>query len=96
MLNCSVVSDSATLWTVAHQAPLSVGSSRQEHWGGWPCPPPGDLPHPGIKAASLMSLALSAGFFTMRATGRPTGTVTVFSFTFVISKPSVRPDIYHS
>ena len=36
----------ATLWTVAHQAPLSVGFFRQEYWPGLPCPPPGDLPHP--------------------------------------------------
>ena len=36
---------------VAHQASLSMGSSRQEHWSGLPCPPAGDLPDPGIKAA---------------------------------------------
>ena len=35
----------ATLWTVAHQAPLSMGFSRQEYWSRPPCPPPGDLPH---------------------------------------------------
>ena len=33
-----------TLWTVAHQAPLFLGFSRQEYWSGLPCPPPGDLP----------------------------------------------------
>ena len=49
----------ATLWTVAHQAPLSMGFSRQEHWRGLPCPPPGDLPDPAIKPASLMSPALA-------------------------------------
>ena len=38
-----------TPWTVAHQAPLSMGFSRQEYWSGLPCPPPGDLPNPGIK-----------------------------------------------
>ena len=43
----SVVSDSATPWTVAHQGPLSVGFSRQEYWSGLPCPSPGDLPDPG-------------------------------------------------
>ena len=43
----------ATLWTVARQAPSSMGFSRQEYWTGWPCPPPGDLPDPGIKPASL-------------------------------------------
>ena len=38
-----------TLWTVARQAPLSMGFSRQEYWSGLPFPPPGDLPDPGIK-----------------------------------------------
>ena len=45
---CSVVSDCATPWTVAHQAPLSVEFSRQD-WSGLPCPPPGDLPNPGME-----------------------------------------------
>ena len=44
-----------TLWTVACQAPLSMGFSRQEYWGGLPCPSPGDLPHQGIEPASLAS-----------------------------------------
>ena len=48
----------ATPWTVAHQAPLSMGFSRQEYWSGLPCPPPGDLPDPGIKPTSPESLAL--------------------------------------
>ena len=39
----------ATPWTVARQAPQSVGFSRQEYWSGLPCPPPGDLPHPGVE-----------------------------------------------
>ena len=51
-MRASVVSDSATPWTVAHQAPLSIGFSRQESWSGLPCPPPGDLPDPGIEPAS--------------------------------------------
>ena len=42
----------ATPWTVAHQAPLSTGFSRQEYWSGLLCPPPGDLPNPGIKPGS--------------------------------------------
>ena len=54
----------ATLWTVAQQAPLSKGFSRQEHWSGLLCSPPGDLPNPGIKPASLISPALADGFFT--------------------------------
>ena len=53
----------ATLWTITWQAPLSVGSSRQEYWSGLPCSPPGDLPKPGIKPRSLMS-ALTGGFLT--------------------------------
>ena len=57
MLSCSVVSDSATPWTIAHQAPLSMGFSRQEYWSGLPFPPPGDLPHPGIKPMSPASPA---------------------------------------
>ena len=52
MLSCSVVSNSATPWTVAPQAPLSMGFSRQEYWSGLPCPPPGDLPNPGIEPRS--------------------------------------------
>ena len=40
------------LWTVAHQAPLSMGFSRQEDWSGLPCPPPGELPEPGIQTVS--------------------------------------------
>ena len=47
----------ATLWTVAHQAPLSMGFHRQEYWSGLPCPPPGNLPHPGTEPASPASQA---------------------------------------
>ena len=43
----------ATLWTIAHQAPHSVGFSRQEYFSGFPCPPPGYLPDPGIKPSLL-------------------------------------------
>ena len=41
-----------TLWTIAQQAPLSMGFSKQEYWSGLPCPPPGDLPNPGIEPVS--------------------------------------------
>ena len=54
-----------TLWTVALQAPLSIGFSRQEYWGGLPCPPPGDLLDPGIKHMSLASPALAAGSLSL-------------------------------
>ena len=56
-----------TLWTVACQAPLSMGFSRQ-YWSGLPFPSPGDLPNPGIEPASLISPALAGGFFTISAT----------------------------
>ena len=42
----------ATLWTVAHQAPPSMGFSKQEYWSGLPFPSPGDLPNPGIEPGS--------------------------------------------
>ena len=57
-----------TPWAVARQAPLSVGFSRQEHWSGLPCPPPGNLPHPGIKPTSP---AMAGGFFTTEMPGEP-------------------------
>ena len=60
----SVTSDSATLWTVAHQASLSVGLPRPDYWSGLPFPPQADLPDPGIKPASLMSPALAGRFLS--------------------------------
>ena len=57
-----------TLWSVDCQARLSMGFSRQEYWGGLPCPSPGDLSDPGIKPASLTSPLLAGGFITPSAT----------------------------
>ena len=57
-----------TLWSMAHQAPLSMGFSRQEYWSGLLCPPPGDLPDPGIELGCLMSPELAGDFFTTLAT----------------------------
>ena len=57
-----------TPWTVALQALLSIEFSRQEHWSSLTFPTPGNLPHPGMEAASLASSALAAGFFTSAAT----------------------------
>ena len=51
-----------TLLTIAHQAPLSRGFSRQEYLSGLPCPHPGDLPDPGIKPASYISHVLASVF----------------------------------
>ena len=50
--------------TIARQASLSMGFSRQEYWSGLPFPPPGDLPDPGIELTSPVSVALAGGFFT--------------------------------
>ena len=58
----------ATPCTVARQAPLSMGFSRQEHWSRLPLPPPGDLPHPGMELASL---ALAGRYFTIEPPGKP-------------------------
>ena len=67
----SVMSDSAPPWTVAHQAPLSMEFSSQGYWKGLPCPPPGDLPNPGIKPGSPMLQADSLP-------SEPPGTLSVF------------------
>ena len=56
-----------TPWTVACQAPLSMGFSRQEYWSGLPCPPPGNLPDPGIEPVALTSPA-SAGRLSATST----------------------------
>ena len=70
-----------TLWTVAHQAPLSMGFFRQKYWSALPCPPPGDLLDPGIEAASLVSpsdgdslhncLHWQVGFLLTKPPGKP-------------------------
>ena len=70
LLSCfSHVQLRATLWTAALQAPLSMGFSRQEHWSGLPCPPPGD-PSLGIKPASLMSPAKAGGYLPLVPPGK--------------------------
>ena len=58
----------ATPWTVAHQAPPSMGFSRQEYWSGLPFPSPGDLPDPGIESRSptLQVDALTSAFTQAR------------------------------
>ena len=69
MLSCfSHVRVFVNPWTVACQAPLFMGFSRQEYWSGLPCPPPGDLPDPGTEPLSQASSALADGFFTTSAT----------------------------
>ena len=61
----------ATLWTIAYQAPLSMGFSRQEYWSGLPRPPPGDLPNPGIEPTSLAFPALQADSLPTEPPGKP-------------------------
>ena len=63
----------ATPWTVAHQASLSIESSRQEYWSGLPFPPPGDLPDLGIEPMSPASPGKADGFFTTCATWEALG-----------------------
>ena len=58
------MSDSATPWTVAHQASLSMGFPTQHYWIALPLPPPGDIPNPGTEFASPASSALVVRFFT--------------------------------
>ena len=64
----SVVWVFVTLWTVAPQAPPSMGLSRQEYWNGLPCSSPGDLSNPEIKSVSLTSHTGKGRFFTTNAT----------------------------
>ena len=61
----------ATLWIVAHQAPLSMGFARQEYRSHLPFPPPGNLPDPGIEPMSPMSPALQADSLPLSHWGRP-------------------------
>ena len=65
-----------TLWTAAHQAPLSMGFSREEYWSGLPFPPPGDLPDPGreprvSEPVSLVSPALKEDSLPTEPPGKP-------------------------
>ena len=79
-----IVSLCATLWTVAHQAPLSMRFSRQEHQSGLPCPPPGDLPNPGIEPRSP---ALAGRFLTTGPPGKLSP-----SYNGTNAPPSVTPN----
>ena len=76
----------ATPWTVAHQAPQSVGFSRQEYWSGLPCTPPGDLPDPGIEPGppSLQNSLPS------EPPGKPTGSLRSLVLNLASKKPSSR------
>ena len=73
LIQCSIPQSClfATLWTVVHQAPLSMGFSGQEYQSGWPFPPPGDLPNPGTEPTSPMSPAFQADSLPTEPSGKP-------------------------
>ena len=72
MLSCySHVRLCVTLWTVACQIPLSMGFSRQEYWSGLTCPPPRDLPEPGIELCLLHLLPWQASSLPLAPPGKP-------------------------
>ena len=77
---CLVMSDYfffPTPWTVARQAPLSMGFSRQEYWSELPLSLPGDLPNPEIEPSSPVSPALAGRFFTTEPSGKPSGKLVI-------------------
>ena len=91
-----------TPWTVAHQAPLCMGFPRQEHWSVLPCPPPGDLPNPGLGPTSLVSPALPGGLFTTAPSGKPSlqtdlriSKGLVKEAGLGVLRAGLHPDIYH-
>ena len=75
-----------TLWTVAHQAPLSMGFSKQEYWSVLPFPSPGDLPHPGIEPASPVLQVDSLPLSHLE----PLVSLYIYSKIFIEYSPSVR------
>ena len=72
-VSLSVICDFGTPWTVAHQAPLSMGFSRQDYLNGLLCPSPGNLADPRNEFISFISLALAGIFFTTSATWKAQG-----------------------
>ena len=67
----SCIRPTVTLWTVAHWAPLSMQFSRQECYRRLPCPPPGDLPDPGVEPVTPMSPALQADSLSAEPSEKP-------------------------
>ena len=79
----------ATLWTVAHQAPLFMGFFRQEYWSGLPFLPPRDLPDPGIELAPLVSPALQAESLFAEPLGNSTKHFSSVQFSCSVMSDSV-------
>ena len=93
MLSCfSHVLLFVTAWTVAFQAPLTMDFSRQEYWSGLLCPPPEDLPNPGIKGGSLTSPALTGRFFTTSTTWEAHSLCQIESYYMVYVSGSNNPE----
>ena len=96
---CAVLSSfklclTVTLWTIAHQALLSMGFSRQESWSGFQFPSPGDLLNPGIEPISLTSPALAGRFFTTSSNWETQASVSV-QFSHSVVSDSLRPHESH-
>ena len=69
--SCPTLCNYWATWTIAHQAPLSMGFSRQKYWSGLPFPSPGDLPNPGTEPASLSLLHWQVGSLPLVPPGKP-------------------------
>ena len=80
---CSHVQLFLTLWSIAHQAPLAMGFSKQEYWSGLPFPSPGDLPDPGIEALSSVPPALAGQSLPLSYPGSPIFFFFLISFSFL-------------
>ena len=83
----SVASNSATLWTVTRQAPLSMVLSKQESWSGLPFPPPGDLPDQGSNLHLLCLLHQQAGALPLAPSGKPLHNTFVSQLLFSSGEP---------
>ena len=81
----------ATLQTVAHQAPLSMGFSRREYWRVLPCPPPGDLPDSGVEPMSLMTPALAGRLSTDSAIWEALHNYITFLILIIFHTTSITP-----
>ena len=87
MLICfSHVQLCATLWTIAHQAPLSMGFSRKEYWSGLPHSPPGNLPNPGIEPTSLGLLHRQVGSLPLASPGKSSLGISIFGGKIIVIK----------
>ena len=91
-----VMSDSATPWTLACQALLSMGFSRQEYWSGLTFTPPEDLPDPGIELISSASPSLQADSFTTEPSRKAYIYVCVYIYALIYDTCFYLSDLLHS